>query len=62
MNKHVLTYDKAAVDKEIERLKPLVALGGYIPCLDHRLPPDTKWEVTQYYCERMKETFTNVKS
>ena len=57
MNKHVLSYDKAAVDKEIERLKPQVALGGFIPCPDHRLPPDTKWELVQYYCDKMKETF-----
>ena len=57
MNKHVLCEDYAAVDREIERLKPLVAMGGYIPCPDHRLPPDTKWEVVQYYCEQMRKTF-----
>jgi len=57
VNKHVMSYDKQAVDEEIERLKPLVALGGFIPCLDHRLPPDTKWELVQYYCELVKEEF-----
>ena len=57
MNKNVLSYDKAAVDQEIERLKPLVALGGFIPCSDHRLPPDTKWELVQYYCEQFRKTF-----
>ena len=57
MNKHVLSYDKASVDTEIERLKPLVALGGFIPCPDHRLPPDTKWELVQYYCEQMRNEF-----
>ncbi|MDD4544186.1 MAG: hypothetical protein PHY13_10495 [Clostridia bacterium] len=54
MNKHVLSYDKQAVDKEIERLKPLIALGGYIPCPDHRLPPGTKFELVQYYTEKIK--------
>jgi hypothetical protein len=34
--------DYAAIDKEIERLKPLVDLGGYIPCPDHRIPPHCK--------------------
>ena len=58
MNKHVLSRDKAAVDTEIERLKPLVALGGFLPCPDHRLPPDTKWELVQYYCERMHRAFS----
>ncbi|MBI4584983.1 MAG: hypothetical protein HY717_13305 [Planctomycetes bacterium] len=57
MNKHVLAEDHAAVDAEIERLKPLVALGGYIPCPDHRLPPTAKWENVQYYSARMRETF-----
>jgi len=57
MNKHVLSWDKAAVDAEIERLKPLVDLGGYLPCPDHRFPIDTKWELVQYYCERMHSTF-----
>ena len=57
MNKVVFAYDYAAIDAEIERLKPLVELGGYIPCPDHRIPPDAKWENVQYYCARMRETF-----
>ncbi|MGC9467611.1 MAG: uroporphyrinogen decarboxylase family protein [Anaerolineae bacterium] len=56
-NKVVFSRDYAAVDAEIERLKPLVDLGGYIPCPDHRLAPDAKWENVQYYCERMREEF-----
>ncbi len=57
MDKVVFSRDYAAVDAEIERLKPLVDLGGYIPCPDHRIAPDAKWENVQYYCERMRETF-----
>lgn len=57
MNKVVFTRDYAAVDAEIERLKPLVDLGGYIPCPDHRIAPDAKWENVQYYCDRMRATF-----
>ena len=53
MNKNLFSYDYKAIDDEIERLKPLVALGGYIPCPDHRIPPDAKWENVQYYCEKM---------
>jgi len=58
VNKHVMSYDKATVDKEIERLKPLVELGGFLPCPDHRLPLENKWELVQYYCERMKKEFS----
>ena len=46
-----------AVDKELERLKPLIELGGYIPCPDHRLPPEAKWENVQYYCEQFRKMF-----
>ena len=49
MDKRVFAHDKAAVDAEIERLKPLVALGRYLPCPDHRIPPDAKFELVQYY-------------
>ena len=57
MDKRVFARDYAAIDAEVERLKPLVELGGYIPCPDHRIAPDGKWENVQYYCERMRETF-----
>ena len=57
MDKKVFAFDKAAIDAEIERMKPLVALGGFIPCPDHRIPPDAKWELVQYYCQRMREEF-----
>jgi len=57
MDKRVFAYDYAAVDAEIERLKPLVELGGYIPCPDHRIPPDARWENVQYYCEKLRRTF-----
>jgi uroporphyrinogen decarboxylase len=57
MNKTVFAHDQAALDAEIERLKPLVALGGFIPCPDHRLAPDAKWDLVRYYCDRMRETF-----
>ena len=32
---------------EIERLKPLVDLGGYIPCPDHRIAPDAKFDLVR---------------
>jgi hypothetical protein len=57
MDKKVFAYDSAAIDAEVERLKPLIDLGGYIPCPDHRIAPDAKWENVQYYCEKMRKTF-----
>jgi len=57
MDKRVFACDKAAVEAEIERLKPLVDLGGYIPCPDHRIPPDAKFELVAYYCELYRKAF-----
>lgn len=53
MDKRVFAEDRAAVDREIERLKPLIALGGYIPCPDHRIAPDAQWGNVAYYCEQL---------
>ncbi|GAK51667.1 hypothetical protein U14_02912 [Candidatus Moduliflexus flocculans] len=57
MNKTVFAHDRAAIDSEIERLKPLIELGGYIPCPDHRIAPDAKWDNVRYYCDRMRAVF-----
>ncbi len=57
MNKTVFAFDRGAIDGEVERLKPLVDLGGYIPCPDHRIAPDAKWDNVRYYCDRMRRVF-----
>jgi hypothetical protein len=51
------SLDHAAIDQEIERLRPLVDLGGYSPCPDHRLPIEAKWENVRYFCEAMRKHF-----
>lgn len=55
MDKTVLSKDEAAVDQEIERLRPLVKMGGYVPCPDHRLPAGTKFELVKYYTDKIKK-------
>jgi uroporphyrinogen decarboxylase len=58
MDKRVFAYDRSAVDAEIERLKPLIDLGGFIPCPDHRIAPDAIWDNVRYYCDKMHETLS----
>ena len=55
MRKAAFGEDFAAIDAEIERLKPLIALGGFIPCPDHHISPEAKWDNVRYYCDRMHE-------
>ncbi|MBT3275289.1 MAG: hypothetical protein HN368_19195 [Spirochaetales bacterium] len=57
MNKTAFAHGRKAIDLELEKLKPLVDLGGYIPCPDHRIPPDAEWDTVRYYCDRMREEF-----
>ena len=58
MNKNLFALDKPAIDAEIERLKNLTQLGGFIPCPDHRIPPDAKWELVQYYTDKMRNAYS----
>ncbi len=55
MDKTALRKDKAAVDKELERMRHLASLGGFLPCPDHRLMPGTKFELVQYYADEIKK-------
>ena len=55
VNKVQLAKSKAAIDQELERLQPLVEEGGYIPMVDHRVPPDVSFENYLYYVEKKKE-------
>lgn len=57
MRKYIFAQDYAAVDTEIERLKKLVDMGGFIPCPDHRIADDAEWGNVQYYCEKMHTAF-----
>lgn len=54
MDKTAFRKDRAAVDAEIERMKRLFDMGGFIPCPDHRIMPGSKFELVQYYVEEIK--------
>ena len=57
MAKRVFGFEREDVDAEIERLKQLVDMGGFLPCPDHRIAPDAKWENVQYYCDELRRIF-----
>jgi len=39
-DKHILAGPIEGIEREVERLAPLVEEGGYLPFPDHRVPPD----------------------
>ncbi|MDD3113909.1 MAG: uroporphyrinogen decarboxylase family protein [Candidatus Izemoplasmatales bacterium] len=55
MDKRVFLQDKAAVDKELERLEKIAQLKGFIPCPDHRIMPGSRFELVKYYAKKIKE-------
>ena len=48
-DKRALIAGREAIDREFERLGPLLEGGGFIPHTDHLVPPDVSWENYQYY-------------
>lgn len=56
-SKLILSAGKAEVDAEVERMRRLVDLGGYIPCFDHRIPENAEWDLILHYTERMHQVF-----
>lgn len=57
VDKTKLIDGKDAIKQEIDRLKPLVEDGGYIPHVDHRCPPDVTYENYLFYLRYKRETF-----
>ncbi|MBD3175467.1 MAG: hypothetical protein GF320_09810 [Armatimonadia bacterium] len=47
--KRKLAEGPAAIDAELERLRPVVEEGGFIPTVDHRVPADVSLENYKYY-------------
>jgi len=54
-DKRALIAGKEAIDKEFEKLTPLLKRGGFIPHTDHLVPPDVSWENYQYYRQKKCE-------
>ena len=55
MDKRLLAEGPEAIDAELERLKPLIREGGYIPMLDHSATPDIPYRNYCYLLKRLKE-------
>jgi len=51
VDKRELAKDKKAIEKEVERILPLIEQGGYIPTVDHTVPPDVSYDNFMYYME-----------
>lgn len=54
-NKLCISEGKEAIDREFERIMPVIRQGGYIPGCDHQVAPSASLENYKYYIGRLKE-------
>jgi uroporphyrinogen decarboxylase len=54
IDKRPLSVGAEAIDKELERVKPLIVDGGYVPMLDHSATPDTPYHNYCYFLKHLK--------
>jgi uroporphyrinogen decarboxylase len=58
VDKRAVAAGKEAIDHELEcKVRPTLKSGGYIPCVDHLVPPDVSWENFVYYRRRLAQQF-----
>ena len=56
IDKFALIEGKESIDKELEyKLPYLLREGGFIPSVDHGIPPEVPFEHYNYYMQRLKE-------
>ena len=54
-NKLEIAKGPAAIDKEFDRILPVIRGGGYIPGSDHQVAPSTSLENYKYYIKKLRK-------
>ena len=61
IDKRALFGSKDEIEAELmKRLPPMLAQGGYVPSLDHVVPPEVSLENFRYYLKRVREIGENM--
>lgn len=56
IDKREIAKGPAAIDRQIkEVIRPLIEEGGFIPTIDHSIPPDVSYRNFQYYLDRKRQ-------
>ena len=50
-DKRILARDKAGIAGEVQRLRPVIDEGGYMPACDHNVPPDVSLDNYAFFAE-----------
>ncbi len=52
--KEALIEGPAAIDREIDRLLPLIREGGYLPALDDVVPPEGPFDTYRFFVNALR--------
>lgn len=55
IDKREIAVDKAAIDREIDKVKKVLSFGGYFPMIDHSAPPDISFDKYCYFVDKLKK-------
>lgn len=55
IDKMALIEGRVAIDAEMERLPGLLEKGGFIPGIDHMVPPVVSYDNYRYFCDRRRK-------
>jgi uroporphyrinogen decarboxylase len=59
VDKRAVARGPAAIQAEIDRtIKPIIAEGGFIPTIDHSVPPSVSLDDFRTYLERKREALS----
>ena len=51
VDKRILAQGPEAIDAHLRTMLPLIEEGGFIPTVDHTVPPDVSWANFKYYMQ-----------
>lgn len=54
IDKRALAHGRDAIDREVEKARRLLALGGYFPAVDHSIPPDVSLDAFRYFLQALR--------
>jgi uroporphyrinogen decarboxylase len=57
VDKHIISQGEAAIRAHLERLRPVVEEGGFIPLPDHRIPPSCSLDQFREYVRVFRDVF-----
>ncbi len=55
IDKYIFGKDKKTIDDALAHIEPVIKKGGYVPHIDHQVPPGVTFEEFSYYRNRLND-------